>query len=390
MNQTAKIRIRSKSNFTQLMLFFETIVIFGVFQVLTGGTFMTARNLTNILLQGCVYSIMGIGITFVMVSGNMDLSGGSVLGMLCAIGGVLQMKGLGTLVTMFIMIAVGLLVGAWQGYWVAYRKLPAFIVTLAGMLTFRGLCLLVGDGGTVGPVSDSFQVLGSSFLPTVGANESKIISIVIIALITAAIVWSMATSRQKKLKNNLPVENIGMLIAKTAVLVAAMSVVAILFCSYRGIPYAVLLLAALAGIFSFVSQNTVFGRYVFAIGGNSEASRLAGVNTKRMVLRVYILMGFFVSIASIVYLGRVGSATANAGKDFEFSAITGCIVGGVSTIGGIGSIPYAILGAMLMQGIDNGMSLMNLGATFQYIVRGLVLLLAVAIDVASKSRDRAV
>lgn len=387
MNRENLLKKLSANNFAQLMLFFETVVIFLVFQILTKGTFLTARNLTNILLQGCVYSIMGIGITFVMVSGNMDLSGGSVLGMLCAIGGVMQTSGQSTPLTMLVMVLVGLLVGAWQGYWVAYRKLPAFIVTLAGMLTFRGLCLLFGGGGTVGPVSDAFKVLGSNYLPTIGENESKIVSIIVIILVAAAASASIIAARNKKLKNNLPAESSAVLIAKNAALFVVMAAVGLLFSSYMGIPYAVMLLAVLACFFTFVSQNTTFGRHVFAIGGNSEAARLAGIDTRKVTMKVYILMGFFVSVASIVYLGRVGSATANAGKDFEFSAITGCIVGGVSTMGGIGYIPYAVLGAMLMQGIDNGMSLMNLGATFQYIVRGLVLLLAVAIDVASKSKE---
>ena len=169
-------------------------------------------------------------------------------------------------------------------------------------------------------------------------------------------------------------------------IVLALLLVALILNGYRGLPYALLLLAILGCVFSYVAQNTVFGRYVFAIGGNSEATRLTGINVNKVVFRVYILMGFLVAIASIVYLGRVGQATASAGKDFEFSAITGCIVGGVSTVGGIGSVPYAILGTILMTGLDNGMSLMNLGSTYQYIVRGLVLLFAVAIDVATKGK----
>ena len=375
-----------KNNITQVMLVIETIIIFGVFQILTDGTFLTARNLTNIMMQGCVYSIIGIGLVFVMVCGNMDLSGGSVLGFLAALGAVMQVSGYSTLVTILVMLAAGLIIGAWQGYWVAYRKLPSFIVTLAGMLMFRGLCLLVGGGQTVGPVSDSFGMIGADYLPSLFVENSNDTTLIILGIAIVLSVLMMLRSRKNKIKFSLPVDSKPKFYAKVAGIVLALLLVALILNGYRGLPYALLLLAILGCVFSYVAQNTVFGRYVFAIGGNSEATRLTGINVNKVVFRVYILMGFLVAIASIVYLGRVGQATASAGKDFEFSAITGCIVGGVSTVGGIGSVPYAILGTILMTGLDNGMSLMNLGSTYQYIVRGLVLLFAVAIDVATKGK----
>ena len=376
-----------KKNITQIMLLIETVIIFGIFQILTKGTYLTARNLTNIMMQGCVYSIMGIGILFIMVSGNMDLSGGSVLGFLSAMGAVMQMKGASTAVTFLAMLAAGALIGVWQGYWVAYRGLPSFIVTLAGMLLFRGLCLLVGGGGTVGPVSESFGAIGSAYLPTItDAPIHDTTLILIVAAMLIAIVM-MIRGRKNKQKFNLPVESKGSFISKIILTVAALLLVYLILNAYRGLPYALLLLAILGCVFTYVAKNTTFGRYIFAIGGNSEATRLAGINVKKMIFLNYILMGVMVAVASIVYLGRVGQATASAGKDFEFSAITGCIVGGVSTMGGIGSIPYAILGTILMQGIDNGMSLLNLGSMVQYIVRGLVLLFAVAIDVATKKKS---
>ncbi len=381
-----KLLAKIKSHTTQVMLVIETLIIFGVFQILTEGTFLTARNLTNIMMQGCVYSIMGVGIVFVMVSGNMDLSGGSVLGMLAALGGVMQVAGSGTPITIAAMLLLGIAVGLWQGYWVSYRQLPSFIVTLAGMLMFRGFCLLIGGGGTVGPVSSSFKALGSSYLPKIFSENFPDTTLILLIAIEVAAVCMMVRSRKNSSRLGLPQESQKAFIVKLSLITVALAAVAYIFCSYQGMPCAVLLLGILAITFHYIAKNTTFGRYVFSIGGNSEATRLAGINTKKIVLQVYILMGFLVGVASIVYLGRVGQATANAGKDFEFSAITGCIVGGVSTLGGIGNIPYAILGTMLMTGLDNGMSLMNLGSTFQYIVRGLVLLLAVAIDVASKSK----
>jgi len=382
------INARIKDNITQVMLVIETVIIFGVFQLLTNGTFLTSRNLTNIMMQGCVYSIMGIGIVFVMVSGNMDLSGGSVLGFLTAIGATMQVAGQSTLITILTMLLAGVAIGVWQGFWVAYRNLPSFIVTLTGMLMFRGLCLLVGDGATVGPVSKSFGAIGAEYLPSFFTDKYYDSTIIIFAIVIVIAVVMMFESRKNKQKFALPVESQPKFYGKILLVVSALILVAVILNSYQGLPYALLLLGALGCVFTYVSRNTVFGRYVFAIGGNSEATRLSGINVKKITLQVYILMGFLVAVASVVYLGRVGQATASAGKDFEFSAITGCIVGGVSTLGGIGSVPYAILGTILMTGLDNGMSLMNLDATYQYIVRGLVLLFAVAIDVASKTEKK--
>lgn len=297
-----------KNNITQVMLVLETIVIFGVFQILTSGTFMTPRNLTNIMMQGCVYSIMGIGIVFVMVSGNMDLSGGSVLGFLSALGAVLQVKGYSTWLTIVIMMAAGIIIGAWQGYWVAYRRLPAFIVTLAGMLMFRGLCLFVGGGATVGPVSQSFGKIGSAYLPSLFAQDSHDSTFIIFAIAILTTVYMMFHGRKNKQSFGLPVDSTAKFYAKTIALVAALVLVALILDRYRGLPYALLLLAILGCLFAYIAKNTVFGRYVFAIGGNSEATRLTGINVKKIVFRVYILMGWLVSLASIVYLGRVGQA----------------------------------------------------------------------------------
>lgn len=388
MNKKGKLNLSviAKNNFTQIMLIIETIIIFAVFQFLTGGTFLTSRNLTNLLMQSCVYAIMGIGIVFVMVSGNMDLSGGSVLGFLSALGATLQVSGQSTVVTILVMLIAGIFIGAWQGFWISYMRLPAFIVTLAGMLVFRGLCLLVGGGATVGPVSDSFEMIGSGYLPTISSSGVHDTTIILFAVIIVIMILMMMRSRNNQRKYDLPVDSTPAFVGKIAIFTAILVVVALILNDYRGIPDALLLLGILACIFTYVSKNTVFGRQVFAIGGNVEATKLSGINTKKTVMKVYILMGLLVAIASIVYLGRVGQATASAGKDFEFSAITGCIVGGVSCLGGIGSVPYAILGTVLMSGLDNGMSLMNVGSTGQYIVRGLVLLFAVAIDVISKTK----
>lgn len=375
-----------KLDVTKATLIIETILIFGVFSVLTKGTFLSSRNLNNILLQSCTYAIMGIGIVFVMVSGNMDLSGGSALGFICAVAAVLQVNGVGTLPTIVIMILCGLLIGAWQGFWVAYMGLPSFIVTLAGMLIFRGLCMWVGHSSTVGPVTESFGRIGSGYINGLFSLDAKNTVLLLGALVLAVFVVMQIIKWRRQSRLDVQ-KNFKVYLISTCFAAAGIIIGTIVLYKYRGMPYAILVLIVLALVFTYVARNTTFGRYVFAIGGNVEATKLSGVNTKKNVLSVYMLAGFLVAMAALVYLGRVSNSTASTGKDFEFTAITGCIVGGVSTLGGVGSIPYAILGIVLMSGLDTGMSLLDIDSTYQYMVRGLVLIIAVAIDVYSK-RDR--
>lgn len=385
-------RIMSKGDFYKYTLVIEMLIIFTVFQILTKGMFLTTRNLSNLLMQGATCSIIAITMMFIIVSCNADLSAGAVLGFLGTFAAALQVNAkIGTVPTIIIILITGVVIGAFYGFWVAFRELPAFLVTLAGQLIFKGATLAVAGGRTVGPVNSDFAKLGNGYLPKlfltgddVAFNDTSLILTVL-----AIVVFFLLSIRQRaKQKNELDieVEPFGRFILKKAVIAVIIFVVASTMIFYQGFSYAILILAVLGLLFNFVVQNTPFGRHVFAIGGNVEAARLSGINTKKTIMFVFILQGLVTAIASIVFLGRVGQATASAGTEFEFTAITGCVVGGTSISGGKGNILGAVIGTMLMASLDNGMSLLNLGATYQYIVKGAILLLAIALDGMSKKK----
>jgi D-xylose transport system permease protein len=377
-----------KNNFYKFTLVAELLIVFIVFQFLTGGTFMTTRNLSNLLMQGTYFSIISITMMMVIVSQNADLSAGMALGFMCTVAASLQVYAkLGTGTSILIVLAVGVLIGLWHGFWIGYKKLPAFIVTLASQLIFRGLTLLIGEGKTIGPVNPSFALVGRGYLPGLFVQSEYFndTSLLITLLVIIAFIISSVVNRYIKMKRGFDVSSNKFFILKTLAIVIAIFLIGSIMIFHRGFSYAVILLLVLGAVFAFIIKNTSFGRYVFAIGGNSEAARLSGINIEFNVLLIYILHSVVTAIAAIVFLGRVGQATATAGTSFEFTAITGCVVGGTSILGGRGNIVGAIIGTMLMSALDNGMSLLNLGTTYQYMTKGLVLMLAIAMDVLSKS-----
>ena len=259
--------------------------------------------------------------------------------------------------------------------------MPAFIVTLAGQNVFKGLTLMVGKGMSVGPVKDSFAQLGKGCLGTV----PSVLYVVAFVAIIFAVIFGTRASKQKY---GFEVGSAAFSLIKAAALSAVVVIVGAILTMYKGVPIAVVILSVLAAILTFVGMNTPYGRGVYAIGNNKDAAQLSGVNARWVTFRVYLIHGLVVAIASVVYLGRIGQASATTGTGFEFSAITGCILGGTSTLGGSGTIIGAILGTVIMAGLDNGMALMNMGTTWQYLIKGVVLILAVWLDIKSKSRKK--
>lgn len=383
----SKMKLLVRNNIPKFALVIELLIIFLTFQILTDGIFTSYMNFTNLLMQGCTYAIIGIGMVLVMVTGGIDLSSGSVLGFLCSFAALMECDwGFSVPVTILITLVTGAAIGCWQGYWIAYRDMPPFIATLAGQLVFRGMTLLIGDGQAIGPVGEAFATFGRSFLPSIFFKESRWndLSVLCVAAIILAVIFMAARKRRNRKKYGFEVPRLSLEIGKTAAVCIVILIISYMLLSYKGIPFALIVLGVLATVFSFVASNTPFGRSVYAIGGNRDAAKLSGINIKRTVFFVYVLMGAIIGCASIVFLGRVGQATSSTGTNFEFSAITGCIVGGTSTLGGSGTIIGAIIGTIMMASLDNGMSLLNLGTTYQYLIKGLVLLGAVAIDIGSK------
>lgn len=368
-------------------LLIELIIIFALFSFLTNGTFISTRNLSNLMMQGVTCSIIAITMTLVIVSCNCDLSAGTALGCMGTIAAVIQVKaGFGTAATLLVVVACSLVLGLWHGFWIAYKKLPAFIVTLATQLVLKGIILAVGNGASIGPMSDSFSKFGSSYLPNLGESSVHITSLVIALAGCVIFIVISVRGEKRKIQQGLIEANWNKKTAKIVIVVAAILVVSGIFIFYKGFPYAIVVLIALAAVFHYVVNNTVFGRYVFAVGGNAEAAKLSGIKTEKINMQIYMLHSLIVGVASVIYLGRVGQATPTAGTSFEFTAITGCVVGGTSILGGRGTIVGAVIGTMLMASLDNGMSLLNMGQSSQYIVKGLVLMLAIAMDVISRSK----
>ena len=365
-------------NTQSLILVMSLIVIVIVFTVLSKGIFLKNRNISMLARQATVVGVISIAMMFVIIAGHIDLSIGSVLGCCGTIAGALMVwKDWGTVPTILAVIVIGVAIGAWNGYWVAYRKIPAFIATLASMLIFKGAKLGIGKSMSIAPMTPSFTALGQSYL-TAG------VSIAVAVIVAVALVISMLRQRKSNEKYGIEQCSLQKDILKCLAKILLLGVITFMFIQYQGIPVPVIILAILAVIFNFVAKNTTFGRSVYAIGGNTEAANLAGIKTKRVTLSIYMIAGALAACAGILLTARLDAATAAAGDGMELDAIASCVLGGVSMSGGSGNIGGVIIGALIMAALDNGMSLINLENYWQFVVKGLVLLLAVWADQSFK------
>ena len=387
-----------RGNIRQYTMIAALLAIWIIFTGTTGGIFITPRNLSILFVQMCTTGILTGGMLLVMVSGNIDLAAGSVCGTLGALAAYIMtrvelFKNLGfnpfveILIAIVITVIAGMLVGAWHGYWVAFRGVPAFIVTLASQIAFRGFTLLITNGATIGEFDPLFKAIGQNYIPDPlnGSNIHLLTALIFVAAI-ALFVFSEFRTRSKRIKNGFTVLSLPLHVVKIFLIVVAIGAAAYVFSAYKGLPYAIILLLVIVSLSHIITTRTSFGRHVYAIGGNAEAAKLSGVNTKKALLKVFIIMGAMCGVASIVYTSRLNAATTAAGANFELDAIAACIIGGTSTSGGTGTAIGAIIGALVMASLDNGMSLMNLPIMIQYIVKGAILLLAVWVDMATKNK----
>jgi len=373
--------------FYQNSLAVEAIVIFLIFQVLTGGMFMTFRNLSNLIMQGATCSIIAITMCLVIITCNADLSAGRFLGMLGMIAAIMQVNysriPSGLVVLMVFAIAVS--VGLWHGFWVGYMKLPAFIITLATQLVFLGVNQYISNGRIIGPVTGIIAEMGNGYMPSISGKRNDT-TLIVGAIIIIAYIWFEIAKESKSIKQGFGATSLGKIVPKIVLVTALAAAVTIILYNHKGFAYAMLILFALTLIISYVSKNTKFGRYIYAIGGNAEAAALSGINVSKELLKLYVLHAFVVATAALVFLGRLNSATTAGGNGYEFTAITGCVVGGTAITGGRGGVVGAVIGTMIMAALDNGMSLLNLNPALQYIVRGAVLLFAIALDAYANKR----
>lgn len=389
-----------QNNIQTYSMILALALIWLLFGFLTDWIFFSPRNLSNLFRQMTIVSFLSIGMVMVIVTGNIDLSVGSCVGLVSAITAYLQaillpplleqfMPGISmvsqgiiiTCISIFFGLLVGGLIGVCQGWVIAYLGVPAFIVTLGGMLIFRGGVLGITQGKTIVPIEDSFRYIAQGYL-------SKPLGYGLGVAAIAALFFWLFNSRRQKLSYGIPLRPFGLDLLQTMFFSAIIMIFIYIMNSYRGIPNPVLLMVIMAIIFTYITKNTRLGRYAYAQGGNAEATRLSGVNTKANVFQVFILMGLLTGVSGIVLTGYVAAGTTSGGVNYELEAIAACVIGGTSLMGGSGSIAGALVGSLIMASLLNGMSVMNMPAFWQFIIRGLVLVLAVYMDVATKKRRR--
>lgn len=356
-------------------------LIWLLFHWLTGSTFLTPRNLSNLMTQMSVTGILAVGMLMLIVSGNIDLSVGSVLGLAGGVAAWALMAGYGLPVAMLMAIGICVGVGLFQGTLTAYLNIPAFIVTLGGLLAWRGVVKWLLGGNTIPISDDTFKAMGQSYIGTTAGW--------ILAAVAVAFVIFMAIRRAQSTKTyGLGEANYAGELLKTVLPVIAIIAFIWVMNSYedKGVPTPVLMLVVVALLGGFLTTSTTFGRYLYAIGGNADAARLSGINNKRNVLTVYALLGAVTGLAALIYAGRVGSATPDAGVLKELDAIAACVIGGASLMGGRGTIFGACLGALIMASLDNGMSLYGVRDFLQDIVKGSILVAAVGLDMFGRKQ----
>jgi putative multiple sugar transport system permease protein len=385
---TSDVRALLTRNLRQSGIYVAFVAIIALFAVLTHGVSLSPGNITNVVLQYSYILVLAIGMVLVIIAGHIDLSVGSVVALTGATSAVLVIqKGYPWWVGGAAALAVGLAVGAWHGFWVAYVGIPAFIVTLAGMLLFRGLTLQVLHNISLSPFPTEYQQVASGFLNgLLGGSGYDAFTLLIFALAVAGYAVSGFRTRLARIKYQQPVESFPLFVAR----VVAVGLVVMLFAwqlaHARGLPIVLIILAVLIISYGVVSNRTVFGRQIYAIGGNLAAAQLSGVKVRVVNFWIFVNMGFLSAVAGVIYSSRSNGAQPAAGNMFELDAIAACFIGGAAVTGGVGTVIGAMVGGLIMATMSNGMQLMGIDQSVQSVIKGLVLLLAVAFDVYNKRR----
>ncbi|NUB42791.1 sugar ABC transporter permease [Fertoebacter nigrum] len=350
--------------------------------------FLSAQNITNIFLQNSYVIIMALGMLLVIVAGHIDLSVGSVVGFTGAVAAYLTVTlGWPVIAVVPSCLLVGLLIGAAQGYWIAYWRIPSFIVTLAGMLVFRGLTLWLLNGQNIGPFPRAFQSLSTGFIPDMfGVGRPNMTALALVTLAALVVVYVGWRARIRDAEFGITPEPMGVFIIRNAVVAAALIFVGWKLASFRGLPNVVIILSVLTVLYAFFTENTTTGRRIYALGGNEKAAKLSGIKTDRLVFLTFCNMGVLAALAGMIVAARLNSSTPKAGAGFELDVIAAVFIGGASMSGGVGKILGVVVGALIMGVMNNGMSIMGIGIDYQQVIKGLVLLAAVIFDVYNKSK----
>ena len=378
-----------KNNIREYGMLIALIAVMVFFQVQTKGVLFKPVNITNLVLQNSYVVTMALGMLLIIVSGWIDLSVGSVVAVVGALAGVLMVRyDVNWVVVVALSLLVGAAIGAFQGYWVAYLKIPSFIVTLAGFLMFRGLTIALLRGESVGPFPRGFQNISSGFIPDIFSGDGLHITTILIGVILSVIlIWLDMRARKNQQKYGFEVTPFYFFVVKNIAITAAVMGLCYLMASYKGLPNVLVLLFALIAAYAFMTSQTVIGRRIYAMGGNVKAAMLSGVNTTRLLFYTFVNMGVLAAVAGLIVAARLNSATPNAGDGMELDVIAACFIGGASPTGGVGKVIGAVVGAFLIGVLNNGMSIMGVGIDWQKVVKGIVLLLAVLFDVYNKNKS---
>ncbi len=377
-----------RRNVRQYGMLVALLAIMAFFQVRTEGVLLKPLNITNLILQNSYIVIMAIGMLLVIVAGHIDLSVGSVVGFVGGLAAVMMVSyDVHWLLAVPVCLLVGTLIGAVQGFWVAFMGIPSFIVTLAGMLVFRGLSLALLGGQSIGPFPPTFQKLSSGFIPDVfGGAELHLTTLLLGGLVSLALLIVSVRQRRAALRYQLSTEPLAFFLFRNLLTVAAIMYLCYLLASYRGLPNVLVIMFVLIVLYAFVTTQTTVGRRIYALGGNVKAAKLSGVKTKRLTFFAFMNLGFLAALAGLVFAARLNTATPGAGNAFELDVIAAAFIGGASATGGVGTVVGAVIGAFVMGVMNNGMSILGVGIDWQQVIKGLVLLLAVFFDVYNKNK----
>ncbi len=381
-------------------LLFALIAIMVFFQIVTDGTLMRPINITNLFLQNSYIIIMALGMLIVIVSGNIDLSVGSVMGFIGALAAVMIVEfHVPVFFTILACLLAGILIGAAQGYWVAYWNIPSFIVTLAGMLVFRGASLWLLEGQSVGPFPQSFQMLSTGFVTDIvpplgeairavtGDKRVNGLAMLIGIVAVAVIVWIGLRARARNEAYGIEDEPTSFFVVRNVIVAGAILFLIYKLSTFRGLPNVLITMGILTIVYAFITERTTLGRRIYALGGNRKAAKLSGIPTERLTFLTFVNMGFLAALAGLVFAARLNTATPKAGFALELDVIAAVFIGGASMSGGVGKIVGAVVGGFIMGVMNNGMSIMGIGIDYQQMIKGLVLLAAVIFDVYNKQKS---
>ncbi|MFJ6632233.1 multiple monosaccharide ABC transporter permease [Streptomyces sp. NPDC091376] len=377
-----------RRNMRQYGMLIALALIVALFAIWTDGVLLQPNNVTNLVLQNSYILVLAIGMMIVIISGHIDLSVGSLAAFVSAACAVMMVEhDVPWVLALVIALAIGAAAGAWQGFWIAYVGIPSFIVTLAGMLLFRGGTQILLGSRSLGPFPEGFQEISTGYLPEVGpqTNYHNLTLLLGLALIVFAVAQEVRDRRRQQ-SYELDVLPRSLFLTKCVAMAAAVLAFTLTLASYRGVPVVLLLLAALLIGFGFVMRNAVVGRHVYALGGNQAAAKLSGVKDRRVTFLVFMNMGMLAALAGVVYAARLNAGVPQAGVNFELEAIAAAFIGGASMSGGVGTVLGAVIGGLVLGVLNNGMSLVGVGTDYQQVIKGLVLLAAVGFDVWNKRR----